>query len=142
MSSPARPAQRRKEDTVYRIVITPPKSSEGPGYVRLEPGKARRKSSRRHGSQKVANAELRFDEGLCGLSLCGFSIFDNGSKGFRVSFPTRRFVSAGGGPGAYLLLRATDPNDRTAYERLKQEILDTFLAFVGDQQLSATEAAS
>lgn len=127
---------------MYRIVITPPRSSEGPGYVRLEPATATRKSSRRSSSQKVANAELRFDEGLCGLSLCGFSIFDNGTKGFRVSFPARRFVSAGGGPGSYLLLRATDPSDRTAYERLKQEILDTFLAFIGEQQVSATEAAS
>lgn len=127
---------------MYRIVITPPKPSEGPGYVRLESTATRRKSSRRNGSHKVANAELRFDEGLCGLSLCGFSIFDNGNKGFRVSFPTRRFVSAGGGPGAYLLLRATDASDRTAYERLKQEILDTFLAFIGEQHPSATEAAS
>jgi hypothetical protein len=127
---------------VYRIVITPPKSSEGPGYVRLEPATTKRNFSRRNRSHKVANAELRLDEGLCGLSLCGFSIFDNGTKGFRVSFPTRRFVSAGGGPGAYLLLRATDPSDRAAYDRLKQEILETFLAFIGEQQLSATEAAS
>ena len=131
---------------MYRILITPPKG-EASGDVRpvdpVDAGDVETATpSRQQTSPKVANAELQFDGELSGLTLTGFSIWDNGAEGYRVSFPTRPFMGSGGAPGRYLLLRATDPQDRTTYERLKSEILAAFHTFNHAQQSQHAEVAS
>lgn len=127
---------------MYRIVITPPKSGEATLEVRQSARRGAATTSKRQPSRKAANAELQFEGPLAGLTLTGFSIFDNGPEGYRVSFPTRRFVAAGGAPGSYLLLRATNADDRTAYERLKDEILGSFHVFNETRSTHHVEAAS
>jgi hypothetical protein len=95
-------------------------------------------------THKAANVSLELDGDLAGLTLCGFSVWDNGAQGLRVSFPTRRFVAASGNRGSFLILRATDSRNRTAYERLKREILDAYHAFAREHgaSLSVSEAVS
>ena len=117
---------------MYRILITPPREGEASADVSSISSGGETSSehaSPKPSTRKAANAELQFSGQLSGLTLCGFTIWDNGPDGYRVSFPTRRFVAAGGNPASFLLLRATNPDDRTTYERLKGEILEAFLAF-------------
>jgi hypothetical protein len=106
---------------VYRILITPPKHGE----ATLDNPSALQNSD--NPTRKAANAELVLSDALTGLTLCGFSVWDNGESGLRVSFPARRFVAPGGRPGSFILLRATNRDDLTSYERLQHEIVDAYL---------------
>jgi hypothetical protein len=133
---------------VYRILVTPlheeaakPRSAyeDVPdAHDRDSPTRPTRRSN------KAANVSIELGGDLMGLTLCGFSIWNNGAQGLRVSFPTRPFFSADGGRGSVLIVRATDFRNRTTYERLKSEILDAYRAFAHkrDASFTATEAAS
>jgi hypothetical protein len=130
---------------VYRILVTPPSEEE----ARQRPAFGKGPDAHNHDSptrptHKAANVSLELGGDLTGLTLSGFSVWNNGPQGLRVAFPTRRFVAADGARGSFLILRATDARNRTAYDRLKSEILDAYHTFITerDASLSATEVAS
>src|ERR1700687_893589 len=102
-----------KEDAVYRIIITPQPQSESPAPSAVRPVPA----------GKLADAELQFDGPLDGLPLVGFAVWDNGEKGYRVSFPSRRYFGANGRRQSFLLLRTIDPEDRKSSEGLRDELV-------------------
>jgi hypothetical protein len=130
---------------VYRILVTPPNEEEAkPRSASEEATETNAHDTDTRPTHKAANVSLELGGDLSGLTLCGFSIWNNGAQGLRVSFPTRRFVAADGGRGSFLILRATDSRNRTTYERLKNEILDAYRIFAQERgaALTATEAAS
>ena len=57
-----------------------------------------------------------------------FAVWDNGEKGYRVSFPSRRYVGANGRRQSFLLLRTIDPEDRKSSEGLRDEIVAAYKA--------------
>jgi hypothetical protein len=76
---------------------------------------------------KLADAELHFTEGpLAGLKLIGFSIWERRGGGRNVTFPARQY-SINGERRSFALLRAIV--DATAQDRLREQILDAFVAF-------------
>jgi len=76
------------------------------------------------------------------LTLIGFAVWDNGEHGYRVSFPTRRYVSANGQRRSFLLLRTIDPEDRASSEGLRRDIVAAYEAAQQAGAASAQEAAS
>src|SRR6202158_1908437 len=120
-----------KEDAVYRIIITPqpPLESCASSAERSVP------------ARKLADAELQFEGPLSGLTLVGFAVWDNGEHGYRVSFPSRRYVGAQGQPRSFLLLRTIDPEDRTSSEGLRRDIVAAYEADQRAGTASAQEAA-
>jgi len=73
---------------------------------------------------KLADAELHFDQnGLAGLKLVGFGIWERKGGGRNVTFPARQF-SINGERRSYALLRPTV--DATAQDRLRDLILDAY----------------
>jgi hypothetical protein len=129
---------------VYRILVTPPSEEAGQRPASGGGSDTNTHDSPTRPTQKAANVSLELGGDLTGLTLSGFSVWNNGPQGLRVAFPTRRFVASDGGRGSFLILRATDSRNRTAYDRLKSEILDAYHTFITerDAPLSATEAAS
>jgi hypothetical protein len=77
---------------------------------------------------KLADAELQFTEGpLEGLKLIGFSIWERrGGTGRNVTFPARQY-SINGERRSFALLRPIV--DTTAQTRLREQILDAFVAY-------------
>jgi hypothetical protein len=124
--------QPNKEHAVYRIIITPRPVFESPA-----PSAARPLSAR-----KLADAELQFEGPLTGLALVGFAVWDHGEQGYRVSFPSRRYVSANGRRRSFLLLRSIDPEDRTSCEVLHRDIVAAYEAVQQARTASAQVAAS
>jgi hypothetical protein len=76
---------------------------------------------------KLADAELRFDEGpLAGLKLIGFSIWERRTGGGRnVTFPARQY-SVNGERRSFALLRPV--SDAAAQERVRDLILAAYAA--------------
>ena len=97
---------------MYRIMIVPQHTSEF--------GNA--------SHRKLADAELRFQGPLSGLTLVGFAVWDNGAQGYRVSFPTRPYIAASGQRRSFSLLRPVDQEDRAPYEALQREIIEAYEA--------------
>jgi hypothetical protein len=86
---------------------------------------------------KLADAELQFiGAELDGLKLLGFGIWQqrNGS-GRNVTFPARHFT-VNGERRNFTLLRAID--DRSAEDRLRQLVLEVYLAETNQDQNAAT----
>ena len=77
---------------------------------------------------KLADAELHFTDGqLAGLKLIGFSVWERrGGSGRNVTFPARQY-SVNGERRSFALLRPIV--DATAQDRIRQQILDAFVAF-------------
>ena len=95
---------------MYRIVIIPRLTSES-GFT---------------SGRKLADAELHFQGPLSGLTLVGFAVWDNGDKGYRVSFPSRQYVDTNGQRRSFSFLRTVDQQDRAQYEALQREIVDAY----------------
>jgi len=76
---------------------------------------------------KLADAELRFDEGpLAGLKLIGFSVWERRTGGGRnVTFPARQY-SVNGERRSFALLRPV--SDAAAQERVRDLILEAYAA--------------
>ena len=86
---------------------------------------------------KLADAELQFIGGeLDGLKLLGFGIWQqrNGS-GQNVTFPARHFT-VNGERRNFTLLRAI--GDRSAEDRLRQLVLEAYLAETGQDENAVT----
>jgi hypothetical protein len=86
---------------------------------------------------KLADVELHFVGGeLDGLKLLGFGVWQqrNGS-GRNVTFPGRPFT-VNGERRNFILLRAVD--DRSAEDRLRQLVLEAYLAETGQGQNAPT----
>jgi hypothetical protein len=77
---------------------------------------------------KLADAELHFTDGpLAGLKLIGFSVWERrGGSGRNVTFPARQY-SINGERRSFALLRPIV--DATAQDRIREQILDAFVAF-------------
>ena len=97
---------------MYRIIIIPRLTSES-GFT---------------SGRKLADAELHFQGPLSGLTLLGFAVWDNGDKGYRVSFPSRHYIDNSGQRRSFSFLRAVDQQDRAQYEALQREIIDAYQA--------------
>ena len=110
---------------MYRIIIIPRLTSE-PGFT---------------SGRKLADAELHFRGPLNGLTLVGFAVWDNGDKGYRVSFPSRQYIDTSGQRRSFSFLRAVDQQDRAQYEALQREIIDAYQASHNEQASHATGVA-
>lgn len=127
---------------MYRILVTAPTGAEAKQRSARE-DEPHSTGTNSRSQYKAANVSLELDGELSGLTLCGFSIWSNGPHGLRVSLPTRRFVTHGGGRGSFLILRATDVRNRAGYDRLKNDILDAYYAFAHARPIaSPTEVVS
>ena len=84
---------------------------------------------------KLAEAELHFAGGpLDGLKLIGFAVWERKAGGRNVTFPARQY-SVNGERRSFALLRPiTDP---ITHDRLRDIILEAFLAYEGDLAASA-----
>ena len=83
---------------------------------------------------KLADAELHFSEGhFSGLRLIGFAIWEGKRGGRNVTFPARTY-SVNGERRSFSLLRPIE--DNTAHERLRDQILEAYAAFVAEAVMS------
>lgn len=77
---------------------------------------------------KLADAELHFAEGpFQGLRLIGFAVWEGKRGGRNVTFPARTY-SVNGERRSFSLLRPIE--DTAGQERLRDEILEAYAAFV------------